>query len=203
MKKIRKNRLIQCMRVIKKPFNNPDSKATITGLVEVLLPPELRKRLVQVKQSNSKLTYSYVARYCLFRLLRQQRLFSKKKFEELYEYDRFTGKNRATCKRLRLCFYGSDEAMFQLLSIEKRIDMSKLVRIALLWYLPEFEKQVIFDEDSPDASELRKVATFSFAKVKLFGTKVIKQLIVYKEDSDYRPMTILHRSTFFGRVDFW
>lgn len=203
VKKNRKNRLIQYMRVIKKPFNNPDTRATITGVVEVLLPPELRSRLVKVKQSNPRLTYSYIARYCLFRLLRHKKFFSKKRFIDLYDQDSLTCKSRITCQRLRMCLYGDDESMFQLLSNEMRIDMSKFVRIALLWYLPEFEKFSILPEKSNEVRELRKIASTSFEKVKLFGTKVIKKLNNFTKEDNYRPLKVLYTSSFYSGIDFW
>lgn len=191
------------MKVIQKPFNNPKCKATITGIVEVILPPEIRARIVKIKQANSELTFSYIARYCMFRLLRQDNIFKKSRFKTLYGEDTGLSKSRRECKRLRTCFYGEDEKLIKMYSLENRVSMSKILRIALLWYLPELEKTETIPETPKVQNGYKMYARISIAKIKVFGTKVIKQFFTEKEMIGYRLEHLMFEPCHFSKNEFW
>lgn len=192
------------LKEAKKPFNNANSSADITGIIEILMPLFLWERMKNIKNVNPRLTYSWISRYALFRLLRHanhKNFLQNAKFRKLQKQERAFSKNRKKCHRHSLCFYGEDEEVIRQLSLQLRIDVSTLVRIALLLYLKELECGKI--PNSTEESSKKKYARISHEKIIAFGTKIVKKKNVKIKSLYFVAIKTLKHSFLFEEDDFW
>lgn len=190
------------MKTNKKPFGNPNAKGDITGVFEILIPNEMWGKIEKAQRKHVKFTYSWIVRYSLFRLLKQKKFWRKFKFVKLKAEDKTVSKNRKACHRHSLCLYGDDHIRLKILAAELGIPISVLVRVALQWYLQEFEADTIPDFAEAER-ESRKFAGISFEKLKKYGTKFVKDLQVDREQENYHSAWTVSKTVVFDERDFW
>ncbi|MES0489007.1 MAG: hypothetical protein ABUK01_03385 [Leptospirales bacterium] len=135
--------------------NKPFWKVRVTPdhILEIHLNQETWEKIVRIADLKKK-SYSWVVRYCVFRLLKRQmgEGFGQQgcsgrageKFEELSERAKqhiYAGNNKVEdLHRHKLCLYGRDEFFIRLTSGRLNFTMSHLVRLALEWNLDELER---------------------------------------------------------------
>lgn len=191
------------MRVMdKKPFGNPNAKADITGVFEVLIPNEIWEKLTKARNKHVKLTYSWIVRYALFKLLRRKNFWQKFKTIKLAKKDKTYSKSKENSHRFPLCLYGEDHKRLKVLSAELETSVSLLVRVAILWYLQEFSASTIPDCFT-SASKYKKFGKLSFEKIKILGTKTVKDIQTYRKKENYSSLWTLSLSFAFTNSDFW
>lgn len=191
------------MRFTGKPFNNDNLTANISGIIEILIPLDLWKRMKAIKTKNAHLTLTWISRYCLMRLLRHKGVEEKRKFQHLLAKDKSLSKARGNCHRHVMCFYGEDERRLQYISFAMRLGISVLVRVALLWYLPELEAGDIPDIPTFTEGSFYYYSKISWRKIRDFGTKIVKGWDDVRRDTDFMPRHFYHRAFLFERDEFW
>lgn len=194
------------MKCNKKPFNNETAETVISGIIEVLVPLSLWQRIKKVKKKNPSLTYSWISRYALFKLLRRsghERFIGNPKLQRLRKDDRNYSKAREKCHRHSLCLYGSDEESIQQLSLELRISISALVRIALLWYLQELEVESIPPSFSLGLKGRKRFARISLEKILYLGTKIVKEKKRKTSRINSGDTKVFYHFSVFREEDFW
>lgn len=191
------------MKTIQKPFNNKSSKATIKAIWEVLLSQDLWAKMEKAKEKNPKLTYSWISRYCLFRLLRHSHFDKSVKWKSLQTIEKKLPKSRELCHRHMMCLYGKDEDWIRLISIQFGSNVSKLIRLALLWYLDELLENEIPMMIEEAKSLYKQYGKTSFKKIKMFGTKVTKDWKLLRKDYQFLPKEFKFRLFLFEKKDFW
>ena len=83
-----------------------------------------------------KVSYSTVARYCVFRLIEQKELKMNEAWLDLHAQNRASLAEENAIHRHLVCLYGEDVVMLRLAAIRLRISVSALIRLALVLYLP-------------------------------------------------------------------
>ena len=116
----------------------------IANLWEVRLSPELWNRVKKIAKYEN-VSYSWIVRYCVFRLARRKCIRMFPAMENLSRKIRKTQPQSDKCHRHMLCLYGTDEQLLQLRAMQLRISVSLLIRLGLEWFLPKFEKGIEYD----------------------------------------------------------
>lgn len=194
------------MKCNKKPFNNRYASANITGIIEVLIPLCLWKRIQKIQELNPTLTYSWITRYALARLLRHTRrshFLQNAKLQRLRAEDKQIAKARTQCHRHSMCLYGDDEEKLKQISLQLRISISTLTRIALLWYLHELEKKEIPASCDCKARSYKRFGRLSLQKILYVGTKIIREQDVWQRYGNFTVIKTLHRAKLFKEDEFW
>lgn len=190
------------MKINEKPFGNPNAKGDITGVFEILIPNELWEKITTAQRKHVKFTFSWITRYSLSRLVGRNKFWARAKFADLLREDKRSSKRRNVCHRHLICLYGDDYKRLKIFSAEIGISISALVRIALMWQLYEFDVQTIPDAVQTE-SERDRLAKISFEKIKMYGTKFVKNLQITRlEENYFSPQTVLDSSPF-ELADFW
>lgn len=190
------------MRVIKNPFGNKNAKATITGVFEILIPDELWQKIELAHTKHFKLTYSWVTRYSLGRMLSRKTFWNRAKFLSLKRRDKNFSKARESSHRHTICLYEEDQQLLKSLSAELQVDISLLVRIAVMWYLEEFDVDEI-PTFAKAKSERRKFGKISFEKIKAFGTKFGKKVEVVRYRESPTSLVTVSQAILCDESDFW
>jgi len=126
----------------------------VDHFLEIRLNQDTWAKIVQVATLKDK-SYSWVVRYCLFRLIkRQMRVdFVQQTFpgaKQIKKWKKFGALSRVarshiyseqgelgSLHRHKLCLYGQDELMIRMTAGMFNFSMSHLVRLALEWHLDE------------------------------------------------------------------
>lgn len=197
------------MKCNKKPFNNRYARATISNVMEILIPLAMWRHIEKVQQSNPTLTYSWITRYVLSRLLSHARLKKFRqntKLQQLLQKDKSISKARKDCHRHSMCLYGADEEKIKELALKLHINVSTLVRIALFSYLHELEQEEKIPFFLVGRNGKRKFGKISLEKILYFGTKVVKSMDIMdisEKQEKLIEMKWLYREYLFKEDDFW
>ena len=113
------------------PYKIPEK---IANVWEVIIDKETFAQIVQAR-NKSKKTYSWVVRYCLFKLIRNPKRMKKLTAMEFHSGPIPT---RATGHRLQLCLYGDDEKLVRILATQAGVTVSRLLRTAIKTFLCTF-----------------------------------------------------------------
>lgn len=186
----------------RKPFGNPKAKADITGVYEVLIPAEIWEKIVEAQKKHRKLTYSWIVRHMLFKLLKKKFFGKSCKVKKLIQEDKKYSKAKEDIHRFSLCLYGDDHIQLKIFSSILGISISRLVRVAIFWYIKEFDVERIPDIFE-GAGEFRRFGKLSFEKIKKFGTKFVKRVEVKSEQENYFSVWTVSRSISFSESDIW
>ncbi len=124
-------------------------------VLEIRLSMQMWKRVVKIAEYKRK-SYSWVVRYCVFRLIKRseparyiagsvvwpgkRRL--RQSFCDLMDQRAFMHKSADAIHRHRLCLYGNDELLIRMTAGMLNVTMTHLVRLALEWYLGSVEKRI-------------------------------------------------------------
>jgi len=125
---------------------HPDS------ILEVRLPLETWEKIVRIA-TVKKRSYSWVVRYCVFRLIKRKDPFMYitnhvlepgkhdkwKKFRTLHSRVEQQA-SAGNLHRHKLCLYGEDEMFIRITAGLMRCTMTYLIRLALEWYLDELQR---------------------------------------------------------------
>ena len=107
----------------------------IEDVWEVHLISAVWKKLTQIAKQR-KVSYSTVARYCIFSFVEQKELKMKKAWLGLHAQNRASLAKENAIHRHLVCLYGEDVVMLRLAAIRLQISVSALIRLALVLYLP-------------------------------------------------------------------
>jgi len=143
--------------------------------LEIRLSPEIWEKVVRIA-AIKKRSYSWVVRYCVFRLIKRKEPFlfitnhilepgrhSKwKKFRVADERARQQA-GAEIFHRHKLCLYGSDEMFIRMTAGFMCCTMSHLVRLSLEWNLDELERL-----SSDSGSRFHRLA-FYWLGIKLYA----------------------------------
>lgn len=185
-----------------KPFNNPKAKGDITGVFEILIPNELWEKIVKAQAKHPKLTFSWITRYALFTMITQKSFWKIAKFAILLKKDKAYSKSREVCHRHLICLYNDDQKRLKIIAAELQRPISVLVRIALFWYLHEFNADEIPDFDQAESKD-EMFKKLSFEKIKKYGTKFVKSLEIIRLEESYVSAWTLSRSSIFLSNELW
>ncbi|MES0491130.1 MAG: hypothetical protein ABUK01_14115 [Leptospirales bacterium] len=126
------------------------------NILEVRLKSEIWKRIVRIALHKDK-TYSWVVRYCLFRLIKRtdarknigycQRFWEKPKFKKLQALAK-EHLGVEEMHRHKLCLYGEDEFFIRMTAGLMYCTMTHLVRLALESNLDKLE-MICFGKSGP------------------------------------------------------
>jgi len=117
----------------------------INNILEIRINHDAWAKIVRIASSKKK-SYSWVVRYCVFRMIKRKNKIQgwnlenrRNKFEAL---SKEVKKHRSDkdLHRHKLCLYGSDELLIRMTAGYLSCTMSHLVRLALLWNLDELER---------------------------------------------------------------
>lgn len=111
------------------------SKVAIDNVLEIRVDNEVWKRIMLVSEAKKK-SYSWVVRYCLFRLIKRN-LPTKRAPSRNFPG---MGATSTPLHRHRLCLYGNDELYIRMTAALHKITMTSLVRWALLSHLSRLER---------------------------------------------------------------
>ena len=148
---------------------HPDS------ILEIRLKPVIWAKVVSVARVN-RTTYSWVVRYCLFRLIKRKDprrnvgdMIYRCNSPKFKLMDMRAGEhlNFDNLHRHKLCLYGEDEFFIRMSAALMHCTMTHLVRLALEWYLDELERQSL-----NRSSRFYKFA-FYWLGIKLYGGVVL------------------------------
>lgn len=106
----------------------------IADVWEVTLPPKLWRSLVSCSRFR-KSSYSWVTRYCVFRLAESQNLRWSKSLAKIYNDVRTEVAQGGKLHRHMLCLYGEDIKLIQFAAMQLGISVTAFVRLALAMYL--------------------------------------------------------------------
>jgi len=115
-------------------------KLPIVNLWEVHLDRELWNRVVLVAHWH-RCSFSWITRYCVFRLVRKKNLYMRKAMEIHSKNVRLLQKNTLKHRHL-MCLYGDDEKLLRMAAMELGITVSHMIRIALHWFLKKIEQSI-------------------------------------------------------------
>ena len=147
----------------------------IANVWEVVLAPGVWDDVVAVA-GRQGVTYSWVVRACIFKLLANRNLLSNKKSIVIHSKKvKVRGLSRHTGHRHMLCLYGEDEKRLRMAALQQGLAVSVLLRIALSLYLGH-----LFNKKSLNKSGTIKVVRAAFFQ-QLWQRKflVLEKLIYY------------------------
>jgi len=119
------------------------------NILEIRLKPETWAKVVKIAEMN-RTTYSWVVRYCVFRLIKRKdprrsvgNVISWNNSAKFNMMDLRAGEhlNADNLHRHKLCLYEEDEFFIRISAALMHCTMTHLVRLALEWYLDELERQ--------------------------------------------------------------
>lgn len=113
-------------------------RVPIASLWEVNLERGLWERVRKAAEYR-QCTYSWITRYCVFRLARKKnvRMTTAMEFHSCG-----IKRQQKKCKNYHrhiLCLYGDDEMLLRLTAMKLGVTVSQLIRLALYWFLPKIE----------------------------------------------------------------
>jgi len=114
----------------------------IASLWEVRLELDLWKRVVRVAREH-KCSYSWITRYCVFKLVRREVLNTELVSPENSKsiaMEIHSNKNTPLHRHI-LCLYGDDEKLLRIAAMQLGLTVSRMIRLALQQYLPTIEKK--------------------------------------------------------------
>ena len=137
------------MKCRKQPLFLLGKATQIEDLWEVHLDASLWNTLKSIARSRN-VTFSTVARFCVFALVERKNLQMNHRMQGLCERNRINQRNAQDIHRHLVCLYGEDVVMLRLAALKLRITVSALIRLALALYLPKLamEKQSAWYVDS-------------------------------------------------------
>lgn len=110
----------------------------VACLWEVHLEPQLWNR-VQKAAEGRGCTYSWITRYCVFRLARKKNLRMLEAMK-IHSYKvKARQKFAQQYHRHMMCLYGDDEKLIRMAAMQLGVTVSHLIRMALYWFLPKVE----------------------------------------------------------------
>ncbi len=129
--------------------------AYIAKVLEIRLPQDTWRKIVRVSHLKQT-SYSWVVRYCLFRLIQHKNVFDFMAGKSLSQYHKkrkirhflllnhnvSQQKNLRGMHRHKLCLYGDDAFYIRAIACKLDITMTHLVRLALAWNLNRLERAV-------------------------------------------------------------
>ena len=161
------------------PFKIPEE---IQNTWEVILDLETWDKIKNVRK-QTRSTYSWVVRACVFRLLYK---FRQPVFRRAMENHSPQIANRTTGHRFQLCLYGDDEKILRLAAFELGSSVSALIRLALDLYLSHF---------------FRKAASITKQILIDFFTKVITKFYNARNREKAKPEFILYGLQYYPEFD--
>ena len=118
-------------------------KIPISNLWEVHLDVETWDRMKKAAYLRN-CSFSWISRYCVFRLARKKSLKMHSAMEILSKEVKTKHKNSKSYHRHIICLYGDDEKLLRITAMQLNMTVSHLIRFALTWFLPKMESK-LFD----------------------------------------------------------
>jgi len=119
-------------------------KLEIASVWEVRLDTKLWTRIVKAaNERGSRCTFSWITRYCVFRLVRKKNLHMRKAMKIHSNKVKTSHKTAIKHHRHMLCLYGHDEKLLRLTAMQLDVTVSHLIRLALEWFLPKLENKTV------------------------------------------------------------
>ncbi len=107
----------------------------IEDLWEVHLASTIWEKITSLAREQ-KVSYSTIARYCIFRFVEQKDLKMDKKYLRLHKQNKMNMAEEKAMHRHLVCLYGEDVVLLRLTAMRLKISVSALIRLALVLYLP-------------------------------------------------------------------
>lgn len=123
------------MKCRRQPPFLKDKPTPIEDLWEVHLVHTTWEQITSIARKR-KVSYSTVARYCIFRFVEQKSLKMDKNCQSLHMKNRMQIAGAKAVHRQLVCLYGEDVVLLRLTAIRLKISVSALIRLALALYLP-------------------------------------------------------------------
>jgi hypothetical protein len=116
----------------------------IASLWEVNVEEKLWRRIVEAANvKGGRCTFSWITRYCVFRLMRKKNLRMRQAMKIHSERIKTRQKSAEKHHRHILCLYGDDEKLLRLAAMQLGITVSQFIRLALVWFLPKIENSIV------------------------------------------------------------
>lgn len=112
-------------------------KLPIASLWEVHLDANLWRRVTRAAKGK-KCSFSWITRYCVFRLVRKKNLYMRKAMKIHSNKIKSQPKSQNPHRHI-LCLYGDDEKLLRLAAMQLGVTVSHMIRLALYWFLPKIE----------------------------------------------------------------
>lgn len=127
---------MKCLRQL------PFYRLPIANIWEVKLEKEVWERVCKVAKER-QCTFSWVTRYCVFRLARKKNLIMRPAMENHSCKIKKIYQGQKKLHRHMLCLYGDDEMLIRLAALRLGVTVSHLIRISLYWFLPKIESRQV------------------------------------------------------------
>jgi len=115
-------------------------KLEISSTWEVQLDINIWKRVVNAANYH-KCSFSWITRYCVFRLARKKNIFFRHAMKIHSNRIKESNKTSKSHHRHIMCLYGDDEKILRLTAMQLGVTVSHLIRLALHWFLPKIENK--------------------------------------------------------------
>ena len=137
------------MKCRRQPPFLKDKPTPIEDLWEVHLVNTIWEEISLIARKQ-KVSYSTVARYCIFRFVERKDLRMDKKCQSLHLKNKMQLAAAKAVHRHLVCLYGEDVVMLRLAAIRLKISVSALIRLALALYLPRLAMENQSNQISPE-----------------------------------------------------
>ncbi len=105
----------------------------VSDIWEIRLDKELIATIRKLARQRG-VTMSWLARYCIFRLV-HKKIIHKEKFQDIVDEIRATRPPFRELGRFYLCLYGDDILWIKMQAQQMNVTVSMLIRVALLRYM--------------------------------------------------------------------
>ena len=162
------------------PFKIPEK---IANVWDVLLDYELWER-IKLAKMDSKTSYSWVVRYCVFTLIKKINAQGGSFATDIHSKPQCS---RQDGHRLQLCLYGNDEKILRIAAISLNKSISELIRLALKLYLHRFIKKCLNARKFLCLKAIKKVKRLEFSNERIQKLYLPGEILYqfYRPDSIY------------------
>ena len=166
------------MKCRKQPPFLAGKPTPIEDVWEVHLVGAIWRYLAEIARRR-KVSYSTIARYCIFRLAEQKNLKMTSSWQAVHQKNKAQIAGSGQLHRHLVCLYGEDVVLLKLAAIRLGITVSALIRLALVLYLPclamENHSKEIVDEQELFLRGIKRWMRIELTELHAFGQPAIHQ----------------------------
>lgn len=163
----------------------PKTKSGVRDIWEIRLDKTIKARLRALARRR-RCTMSWLARYCIFRLV-HKKIIHMEEFHAMVDEIKATRPSFRELDRFYVCFYGNDILWIKMQASTLGVTVSMLVRVALLRYLGTLESE-------------RAVPWW---RLFWYGIKINKHITCTRQRRYGVIVQEFLNSKSFGRDDYW
>ena len=165
--------------------DSPQANSRVRDIWEIRLDKTIKDRLRLLAQKR-RCTMSWLARYCIFRLV-HKKIIHRQEFQTIVDEIKATRPPFRELDRFYVCLYGNDILWIKMQASTLGVTVSMLVRVALLRYL----------------STLASERAVPWWRLFWYGIKINKQIIFYRKRQHGVVVKEFLNSNPFEKNDYW